>query len=334
MPTKQKTKPSSSSSSKTDKLVELDALDLGPTTGGYGVEITGEKKKKTTTSSQKKKGPPAPSEQGIEVLGRKYSKVELIGKLLQSSGIQCIPKSILMENAKRILQQDKFTSLLHDSEEPMKEIHGYKMGTRAFEMLREHVDYELTNLMYIANVLTVAKGKITIGEGEVLLARLIQKHQLSLHGNKEGTQKALIKCQTPKSRDTIVLGQDVHIDKIATILEEAISSKHHDLSVGDLNSHRVDELRKAIKNAEQKLYNEDGTRKEPKKRKKEEVKEEEEEEQTEKKKEPQTKKTKKSEKSAEEKATEKKKEKTEKPAEEKKEEKSEKKEKSESQKKK
>ncbi|KAG2378614.1 hypothetical protein C9374_008253 [Naegleria lovaniensis] len=329
MPTKQKTKPSSS---KTDKLVELDALDLGPTeTAASGVEITGEstskKKRSTSSSAQKKKGPPPPSEQGIEVLGRKYSKVELIGKLLQSSGIQCIPKTVLMENAKRILQQDKFTNLLQDPEEPMKEIHGYKMGTRAFEMLREHVDYELTNLMYIANVLTVAKGKITIGEGEVLLARLIQKHQLSLHGNKEGTQKALIKCQTPKARDTIVLGQDVHIDKIATILEEAISSKHHDLSVGDLNSHRVDELRKAIKKAEQKLYNEDGTRKEPKKRKKEEVKEEEEEEKSatsEKKKEPKTKKTKPS---AEEKKTETK------PAE-KKEEKSEKKEKSESQKKK
>jgi len=249
---------------KKDNLAELDAL-VGPSS------------KKT---SNKPKQLQNTDREGIEILGKSYKKSELLAKFLQASGTRILSNQNVQDNCKAMLLSDKFMDLLP---EDMKSEH-LRIGKVAFEMLREQVEYQLTDLFYIANVMSVAKGKATINESDVLLARLIQTKRLYIHGDKEATHEALKLCHPSKE---IELGKNVNIDQIASILQEAFRDG---LSVSSISQANKADLRKVVSAAEKRKLaqtdletEEDIPKKKKKSTKKSEKKDEKKDEKSEKK---------------------------------------------------
>ncbi|EFC50128.1 hypothetical protein NAEGRDRAFT_77910 [Naegleria gruberi] len=284
MPAKQKVKKSKPAKQPSkDPMMEAFNNLVGevekPVEATTSAETTTKKKGNSEALAKGRLNRKPKSELLINVLGRKYTKTELHSKVLQASGKCLIPETILRDNVKRVLHSDKLVDLLPSQK-------SYTFGSRALPMLKEHIEFSLTNLLYIANVITISKGKTTIGEGEVLLANLIMRGKLHIHGDKSNTQNAVIRSQGKSKRETISLGQDVNIDKIAMILQEALSTKADgEISSTSLLTNTTDKLKKAIVHAEEKFHDILSAQPTIKKRKlietKEELQEEEEEQEEE-----------------------------------------------------
>ena len=236
---------------KQKNLAELDAL-IGPPSSSV---MTESNNAQDTTK-------------GIEVLGRCFTKRELLATFLQATNAKLIAHSQMQKSCIELLTDEKFQELV-----PAPNKH-FRIGKEALSLLKEAIEHQLTDLMYLAHVMVLAQGKVTIDRGHVQLARLIQTRELGVHGNRQATQEALMNLVP---REGLLLGQDVNIDSVYDIVQEALNDGP--IHPTRFETTRVHDLRRRIEHVMKKRkqgdvdedHNEPPTKKSSNKKRKEKI---------------------------------------------------------------